>query len=76
MAKASINFQAATGHTNDHMNRKSKVNYLLEHALGVNQYRHYADENKALEQAEKLTKEKTKRSMQKLAKKILCKKQF
>jgi hypothetical protein len=68
MAKASINFQTATTHTNNHMNRKSKVNYLIKHNLGVNQYRHYANENEALERAEKLTKEKTKRSMQKLAK--------
>jgi hypothetical protein len=67
MAKASINFQVATGNSEAHMFRLSSVSYLLENETSTNEFKKYIIVNDFLEEAKIITKEKTKRAMQKLA---------
>jgi len=67
MAKASINFQVATGNSETHMFRLSSVSYLLENETSKNEFKKYIIVNDFLEEAKIITKEKTKRAMQKLA---------
>lgn len=67
MAKSSINFQKASINSKAHMLRISKVTYLLDNENSKNVFKEYLDANTFLEQAKIITKEKTKRSMQKLA---------
>lgn len=67
MSKASINFQTAKFNSSAHMSRDSFVSYLIEHEKEHHQFKQYLNVDEALNNAKKLTKKLTKRSMQKLA---------
>ena len=67
MAISSINFQVATKHSKSHMMRISKTTYLIDPHSKENEYKSYLFPDDFLEKAKLLAKEKTKRSMQKLA---------
>jgi hypothetical protein len=68
MAKASFNSQKATTHSSEHISRESEVTYLLEHDQSINDHKIYIkDRSGYLERAKVAAKNKTNRSMQKLA---------
>ncbi len=69
MAKASINIQVASGNSEKHMDRESKVTYLLDPDSKKNEYKTFKSSKDFLAAAKVAAKEKTGRSMQKLAEK-------
>lgn len=69
MAIASINFQSAGANSEKHMDRESKVTYLLEPDSKKNEYKTFKSAKDYLSAAKVVAKEKTGRSMQKLAEK-------
>lgn len=69
MAIASINFQSAGANSEKHMDRESKVTYLLEPDSKKNEYKTFKSAKDYLSAAKVAAKEKTGRSMQKLAEK-------
>ncbi len=71
--KSSFHSQKATKHSLEHMERESKVNYLLEHNSTVNDNRKYEDIELFKEEAPKIYKEKVGQKMQAIAKANLIK---
>ena len=69
MAKASINIQVASGNSEKHMDRESKTTYLLDPDSKKNEYKTFKSSKDYLATAKVVAKEKTGRSMQKLAEK-------
>jgi len=69
MAKASINIQVASGNSEKHMDRESKTTYLLDPDSKNNEYKTFKSSTEFLSAAKVAAKEKTGRSMQKLAEK-------
>ena len=69
MAKASINIQVASGNSEKHMDRESKTTYLLDPDSKKNEYKTFKSSKEFLAAAKVAAKEKTGRSMQKLAEK-------
>jgi len=69
MAKASINIQVASGNSEKHMDRESKTTYLLDPDSKKNEYKTFKSSKDFLAAAKVAAKEKTGRSMQKLAEK-------
>jgi len=69
MAKASINIQVASGNSEKHMDRESKTTYLLDPDSKKNEYKTFKSSKDFLSAAKVAAKEKTGRSMQKLAEK-------
>ncbi len=69
MAKASINIQVASGNSEKHMDRESKTTYLLDPDSKKNEYKTFKSSKEFLVAAKVAAKEKTGRSMQKLAEK-------
>lgn len=71
--KSSFHSQTSTKHSLEHMERKSKVTYLLIQDSSVNDNKQYEDVKKFKEQAEKIYKEKIGQKMQPKAKENLVK---
>ena len=71
--KSSFHSQTGTKHSLEHMNRKSKVTYLLVHDSKVNENKSYENIEQFKEQAEKIYKEKIGQKIQPKAKENLIK---
>lgn len=71
--KSSFHSQSGTKHSLEHMERKSKVTYLLVHDSKVNENKSYENIEKFKEEAEKIYKEKIGQKMQPKAKENLVK---
>ena len=69
MAKASINIQVASGNSEKHMDRESKTTYLLDPDSKNNEYQTFKSSEDYLSAAKVAAKDKTGRTMQKLAEK-------
>jgi len=69
MAKASINFQVATSNSEKHIERQSKVTYLLDPDSTKNEYQTFRSSKDYLSAAKVAAKKITGRTMQKLAEK-------
>jgi len=71
--KSSFHTQSSTKHSLEHMERKSKVTYLLIHDSNVNDNKKYDDVEKFKKEAEKIYKEKIGQKMQSKSKLNLVK---
>lgn len=71
--KSSFHSQTGTKHSLEHMNRESKVTYLLVHDSNVNDNKSYENIEQFKEQAEKIYKEKIGQKIQPKAKENLIK---